>query len=144
MKKCGCVVLSLIVVTLLATTGAKAQTQSQLNRDACGKLQKADEELNKTYNEILRVYKDDREFIEKLKAAQRAWIVFKDAHLASIYPKNRKGEYGTVKPMCACEILAEFTSERTKALNQWLTGVEEGEACAGSIKLKNELRRLVK
>jgi uncharacterized protein YecT (DUF1311 family) len=147
MKKRGCVVLSFlsfIAVILIGTTGAKAQTQSELNMDACGKLQKADTELNRTYNEILRVYKDDTEFIEKLKAAQRAWIAFKDAHLASIYPKSGKGAYGSVKPMCTCEILAEFTGERTKALNKWLTGVEEGETCAGSIKLKNELRRLKK
>jgi uncharacterized protein YecT (DUF1311 family) len=147
MKKRGCVILSFllfIVVILIGTAGANMQTQPELNMDACGKLQKADAELNRTYNEILRVYKDDAEFIEKLKAAQRAWIVFKDAHLASIYPKSGKGEYGSVKPMCTCEILAEFTGERTKALNKWLTGVEEGETCAGSIKLKNELRRLKK
>jgi uncharacterized protein YecT (DUF1311 family) len=147
MKKRGCIVFSLlafIVAILIVTAGAKVQTQPELNMDACGKLQKADAELNRTYNEILRVYKDDTEFIGKLKAAQRAWIAFKDAHLASIYPKSGKGEYGSVKPMCTCEILAEFTGERTKALNQWLTGVEEGETCAGSIKLKNELRRLKK
>jgi uncharacterized protein YecT (DUF1311 family) len=144
MKRYGHVVLSFIIVILIGTTDAKVQTQPELNKEACGKLQKADEELNQTYNKILRVYKDDTEFIEKLRAAQRAWIAFKDAHIASIFPKSRQGDYGSVKPMCACEILAAFTSERTKVLNQWLTGVEEGEVCSGSIKSKDQLRSLMK
>jgi uncharacterized protein YecT (DUF1311 family) len=144
MKRYGYVVISFIVVILIGTAGAKAQAQPDLNKEACGKLQKADEELNRTYNKILRVYKDDTEFIEKLRAAQRAWIAFRDAHIASIFPKSRQGEYGSVKPMCTCEILATFTSERTKVLNQWLTGVEEGEVCSGSIKSKGELRNLMK
>jgi uncharacterized protein YecT (DUF1311 family) len=144
MKRYGYVVLSFIIVILIGTTDAKVQTQPELNKEACGKLQKADEELNQTYNKIIRVYKDDTEFIEKLRAAQRAWIAFKDAHIASIFPKSRQGDYGSVKPMCACEILAAFTSERTKVLNQWLTGVEEGEVCSGSIKSKDQLRSLMK
>jgi uncharacterized protein YecT (DUF1311 family) len=144
MKKFGCIVLSLIVVTLIGTIGGQTQTQRNLNIEACGRFQKADQELNKTYYQILRIYRDDTEFIDKLKAAQRAWIVFKDAHLASIYPKSKQSEQGSVKPMCSCEILADLTTERTKALRRWLTGTEEGESCGGSIKSKDELHRLIK
>lgn len=144
MKRFGYIVLLFMAVTLIGTIYVPAQTQHDMSKEACEKFQKADQDLNRTYNQILNVYKDDREFLEKLKVAQRAWIAFRDAHLASIFPKIKQGEYGSVKGMCRCNILADFTSERTKVLSQWLTGVEEGETCAGSIKSKEELPRLIK
>jgi uncharacterized protein YecT (DUF1311 family) len=141
MKKFVWCVLSLIVMTLVGIAGV--QTQQDLNNEVCEKLQKADQELNNTYNQILSVYKDDKVFIEKLQTAQRAWIAFKDAHLASIYPRSTPGE-GNVRTLCSCNILTDMTNERTKALNQWLTGVEEGEVCSGTIKSKYELKRQIK
>lgn len=133
-------VLSFMVMALIGTIGASPQTQPEMNVAACEKFQKADDELNQTYNQILATYKDDEEFIENLKKAQRAWIVFKNYHVASIFPKIKQGAYGSVKPMCRCDILTELTTERTKVLRRWLTGVEEGDVCAGSIRSKSQLR----
>ncbi|HKX31526.1 MAG TPA: lysozyme inhibitor LprI family protein [Blastocatellia bacterium] len=144
MKRFGGNVLSILVVVLIGAAGVQPQTQTEMNRAACGVFRKADQELNQTYNQILRVYKDDPEFIAKLKTAQRAWVAFKEAHLESVFPKTRPGEYGSIQPVCSCQILAALTTERTAALRQWLTGIEEGDVCGGSIKSKDELHRLLK
>jgi hypothetical protein len=42
--------------------------------------------------------------------------------------------YGSVWPMCYNLEKAEMARQRTKELRTWLTGVGEGEVCAGSIK----------
>jgi uncharacterized protein YecT (DUF1311 family) len=112
-----------------------------MNIEACEEFNRANEELNRTYNQVLTSYKDDAEFIEAIRKAQRAWVVFRDYHVMSVYPKIKQGAYGSVKPMCRCGIMTELTTERTEVLRKWLVGVEEGNVCAGSIKPRSELRR---
>ena len=116
---------------------AHAQTQLEMNEQACQSYKTADAEMNRTYQGILREYRKDRRFILKLKAAQRAWLVFRDAHLESVYPApNKRAEYGSVNPLCQCQLLQELTEERLKALRKWLDGQEEGDVCTGSVKIK--------
>jgi hypothetical protein len=63
-------------------------------------------------------------------------VVFRDAHLASIYPAvDKRTAYGTVNPMCQCMELEKITDERTHVLQQWVKGIEEGDVCGGSIKV---------
>lgn len=138
-NKCVICIVSLCLLTI-GDVSPQAQTQPQINEDFCNKLSKNDQELNAIYNQVLAVYRDDLEFIESIKKAQRAWIVFRDYHVDSIYPKSKRGEYGSVKPMCRCEVLSELTIERAKMLRKWLVGVEEGDVCSGSIKFKSDLR----
>ena len=54
---------------------ANPQTQSAMNQCAMEEFKKADAEMNKVYQQLL--LKTDRQ--EKLKAAQRAWVAFRDA-----------------------------------------------------------------
>ncbi len=119
-----------------------AQTQLQLNQQSCAEYDKADGELNRSYQIILREYKTDGLFIEKIKQAQRAWVVFRDAQIASLYPlkpnDNPNQKYGSVYPMCRCHALARITRQRTAELREWINGVEEGDVCAGSIRIKDE------
>jgi uncharacterized protein YecT (DUF1311 family) len=129
--------LTAIVLTLLCSHVPQAQTQAQMNRDACDEYRKADVEMNSVYGQILKSYERDTPFIEKLKKAQRAWLLFRDAHLESLYPAQDKlAAYGSVNEMCRCTVLAELTSQRTKVLKRWVTGVQEGDVCSGSIKTK--------
>lgn len=122
-----------VVAAVSATGGTIAQTQLEMNQEACGEYKKADTELNKVYNQILREYQQEKIFVQKLKAAQRAWMAFRDAHLAAIYSDPHPG---TVESMCRCLKLTELTNERTKVLRQWIEGIEEGDVCAGSIRWK--------
>ncbi|MES2489813.1 MAG: lysozyme inhibitor LprI family protein [Pseudomonadota bacterium] len=126
--------IRLMACSLLLLWGASAmaQTQSQLNRDACAEYQKADQELNATYQKILQQHKDDAVFIRKMKKAQRAWLAFRDAELAAIYPAaNKQIEYGSIYPMCHCTEQTALVNQRIKQLSAWLTA-EEGDTCRGS------------
>jgi uncharacterized protein YecT (DUF1311 family) len=114
---------------------ADAQTQGDLDEQACGQFHKADVALNETYSKILKQYAKDQQFIAKLKTAQQAWLVFRDAELEALYPKdNKQAEYGTVYPMCHCSELQFLTEARTKELKRWIDGTMEGDVCAGSLR----------
>jgi uncharacterized protein YecT (DUF1311 family) len=130
---------------------AFSQTQMEMNADACSSAKKADEKMNKIYAQILKEYKNDRVFIEKIKKAQRAWLVFRDAEMEAIFPPPTVEDggyykYGSVYPMCACIWEENYTNERIKQLEKWTKGIEEGDVCSGSIKLiyeydKRELQK---
>lgn len=126
------------IVILLASTHQFSQTQSRMKSDACNGYQTADAEMNRLYRQVLRVYKSDPVFVRKLRVAQRAWIEFRNAHLESLYPKrNKLSAYGSANPLCRCAVLAELTDERLKSLKKWVSGIEEGDVCAGSIRLRD-------
>src|SRR6266699_4067192 len=129
--KCALILLPLLLAAAGSTT--VAQTQLELNEKACESYKKADAAMNKTYQQILSRYRADTLFIQKLKAAQRAWISYRDAHLEALYPAaDKRAAYGTVNPMCQCAALEELTVERTRILKQWVDGREEGDVCGGS------------
>jgi len=95
---------------------------------------KAEEELNKVYNEILEDYKDDSTFIDKLKISQRIWIKFRDSEFEMKFPESEKQfHYGSVFPMCASHYLESLTLERLEKLNDWIEPAPEGDICNGSI-----------
>jgi len=50
--------------------------------------------------------------------------------------KDKQATYGSVYPICAANLLSELTEARIKQLRLWLVGVEEGESCSGSVRLK--------
>lgn len=130
-------IVLIAIAGLLLSAGAVAQTQSEMNQNTCKQYEKADAEMNDIYKRVLSEYEKDRAFIEKLKQAQRAWVTFRDAHLESLYPaKDKPVAYGSVNPMCRCMALTDLTKQRTEMLRKWLTGGEEGDVCAGSIKVK--------
>ncbi|WP_106794869.1 lysozyme inhibitor LprI family protein [Aquimarina sp. Aq78] len=114
-----------------------SQTQSEMNKDANNEYQKADTELNEVYQNILTEYKSDTIFIDRLKKTQRIWISYRDAELEMKFPaKNKQTEYGSVYPMCVSYFLKELTEERIEKLKIWLIGIEEGDVCSGSVKMK--------
>jgi len=128
--------LAILIVLGPGLSALPAQTQGEMNRDAASALQAADEELNSVYRKILADYADNDVFIASLKEAQRCWIAFRDAQLRMKYPDREPGYYGSVLPMCQAIYLTELTQDRIKALNVWVNGVEEGDVCAGTVKLK--------
>lgn len=107
--------------------------QSQLSICAGSSFKEADGELNLVYRQILIKFAKDRVFIAKFKAAQRAWITFRDAQLEALYPEADKSAYGSAYPMCYMNEKASLTQKRTKQLRIWLDGQAEGDVCGGSI-----------
>ena len=112
------------------------QTQLQMNQGANSSYLKADKELNVVYGKILNEYKADTAFIKNFKASQRIWIQFRDAEMKAMYPDRESGYYGSIQPTCWSSYLTELTTERTKKITIWLVGIEEGDACSGSVKSK--------
>lgn len=120
----------------LQTCNDEAQTQLDINH--CGSLdfQSADKELNAVYKAVLDQHKTNTKFLEKLKAAQRAWLKWRDAEMEAVYPeKDDPSYYGSSFPACWSTQLSSFTQERTRQLQKWLDGMEEGDVCSGSYPL---------
>ena len=101
-----------------------AMTQFAMNQCAAQEFQKADAELNKIYRELLK----DAGTAEKakLRAAQLAWIKFRDAH-CDYEAFGNKG--GSIYPMVYSFCLAEVTRERT---NQFKEIIKEMERLSGN------------
>lgn len=135
---------SLITAALLlplpaSSAVALAQTQAAMNREACAESTKADAELNMIYQQLLRQHQVDALFIRKMKTAQRAWITYRVAHIAALYPSaDPRGEYGSAYPVCRCTALAEATKKRTEELRRWTVGAAEGDVCAGSTRARTD------
>ncbi len=129
-------VMTLAVFALFAAPLARAQTQGEMNAETAGEFQAADKQLNSIYQEILSNYADDEAFIASLKEAQRCWIAFRDAQLKMKYPDREPGYYGSILPSCEAMYLAELTQERIKTLQVWIDGVQEGDVCAGTVRIK--------
>ena len=90
-------------------------TQFELNQCAARARDKADAELNKVYRELMK----DTGTTEraKLRAAQLAWIKFRDAH-CDYESVGNKG--GSIYPMVVSFCLAEVTGTRVKQLQEIL------------------------
>ncbi len=105
-----------------------------MNIQAGVEYQKVDKELNTVYQKILKEYATQPAFIKNFKSAQRIWVQLRDAELAAKYPES--GTYGSVEPMCKARYLTALTKDRIKSLRPWLDGIEEGDVCTGSVKMK--------
>jgi uncharacterized protein YecT (DUF1311 family) len=115
--------LLLTIITLLSLTisnQAFGQTQLEMNQEEQNKYLKADKELNNVYNQILKEYKTDTEFVKNLKIAQRIWIQYRDAEMKSKYPDREQGYYGSIHPMRKAVYPGEGECDRDGALTNML------------------------
>ena len=128
--------VAVLVVMLLIPCVVSGQTQGEMEQEACDGSKRADADLNREYQQLLHQYRDDVRFIRNARRAQRAWIAYRDAQLALLYPyAERRGFYGSVYPMCRCMAVLELTKKRVEELRRWVDGVEEGDVCSGSIRI---------
>ena len=128
--------IATIIFTSFITVTANCQTQADMNKEAASEYKKADAELNEVYQQIMKEYADNSTFLDALRISQRNWITFRDSELKMKYPDREPGWYGSIQPMCVSYYMTELTNERTAKLRTWLTGTEEGDACAGTVKPK--------
>jgi len=126
------ILVSILGVMVFSLFG---QTQVELNNKAKSDYEKTDKELNQVYQKILQDYKSDTVFVKSMKEAQRQWVKFRDAQVKMKYPPYKDSDE-SVLPMCRNYYLKELTTNRIKELKHWIDGVEEGDVCSGSIKLK--------
>jgi uncharacterized protein YecT (DUF1311 family) len=100
-----------------------SNTQFELNRCAARARDKADAELNKVYRELMK----DAGATEraKLRAAQLAWIKFRDAHCDYTSVGNKGG---SIYPMVYSFCLAKVTNDRGKQLREIIEENREQKA----------------
>ena len=133
---CVCVgLVALSFAGVQASSSENSQTQLQMNEASCAEYKQADREMNRVYLKIVSDDRGDPVFIKAMKKAQLAWLRYRDAHVESIFP-GAASQYGSVSTMCRCGSLAEITKERTQTLNRWLEGIDEGDVCAGTVRIK--------
>ena len=113
-----------------------AQTQGEMNKNEIETYQKIEYELNALYKSILVEYESDTLLTENLKESQRVWAQYRDIQLKVKYPDYGDGYYGTVHSMCVADYLNKLTKERILILKEWIDGVQEGDVCSGSVKIK--------
>jgi len=125
-----------VILFCLFAAAGYGQSQGEMNESASKAYQKADKELNTVYKRILTEYGQDTVFIKNFKLAQRLWVQLRDAEMKARYPDNANS-YGSIFPVCWYGYLTELTEDRIKKLKVWITGIEEGDVCTGSVKIKS-------
>lgn len=96
-----------------------AMTQYAMDACANEEAQRAEEQLNKTYQQLMTLAKKDPIAITKIEKAEAIWISYRNAYIDAMYPANDKqAEYGTMFPMEVDLLEAQLTNEQTKALQE--------------------------
>lgn len=90
-------------------------TQVELNEQSRQHYQAADRALNQAYGRLMNKLAPVRQ--QKLKAAQRAWLTFRDAQAELV---SSAYEGGSIRPLSHSEELRRLTENRTKELEQQL------------------------
>ena len=91
--------------------------------NACANKEAArvDAELNDVYRALLSKAESQPEAIAKIKAAERAWIAYRDAYVDAMYPaKDKQAEYGSVYSMEVDLLRARLTKQQVAALKELL------------------------
>jgi uncharacterized protein YecT (DUF1311 family) len=111
----------------------KAKTQTEINACASDEAARADAELNEVYRKVLAEAGKQEEAVAKIKAAERAWIAYRDAYMDAMYPaKNKQAEYGSIYPMEADLLRAKLTQRQVTALKELLQQYSGDEHSATS------------
>ena len=91
------------------------QTQAEMNVCAAAEFRRADAQMNAVYRKLTATLAAGRR--GKLQTAQRAWLVFRDAHCAF---EASAFEGGTMRPMEYSACATNVTKERIGHLRQAL------------------------
>jgi uncharacterized protein YecT (DUF1311 family) len=112
-----------VVSLLLPLAPLHAQTQSAMNAQARAEFERADADLNKTYQSVLAKL-PTVESKQKLREAQRAWVVSRDAEAARA---AKEADGGSMAPTLRYETMAHLTRERIEELNNMVDhGIQNG------------------
>ena len=99
----------------------KAQTQAEMNACSNEEATRVDAEMNRIYARLLSKAQGDPEGRAKIRAAERAWIAYRDAYIDAMCPANNKqAEYGSIYPMEVDLLGAKLTRQQITALKELL------------------------
>jgi len=100
---------------------SKANTQTAMQLCANQEALRVDSELNDVYRKLLTAAASQSAAVEKIRAAERAWIAYRDAYIEAMYPaKDKQASYGSIFPMEADLLRAKLTHQQIGALQDLL------------------------
>lgn len=96
--------------------------QAELNQCSYDRYQAADKQLNATWKKLMAKFKDDKTATAKLKTAQKAWIVFRDAEIEAMFACEAQDRtcWGSMEPMLRNGELTTLTQARTARLQKYI------------------------
>src|SRR5277367_4832104 len=96
-----------------------ATTLHELTVCANEEATRVDVELNRIYKFLLSEVRNDRLAEDKIRAAQKAWLAYRDAYIEAMYPaKNKQAEYGSIFPMEVNLLEAKLARQQIEALRE--------------------------
>jgi uncharacterized protein YecT (DUF1311 family) len=99
----------------------KANTQAEMTACASAEAKRVDAKLNSTYSALLARVERHPEAVAKIKAAERAWVAYRDAYIEAAYPaKDKATEYGSIYPLDVALLRAKLTQRQVTALEDML------------------------
>ncbi len=108
------------------------QTQFDLNVEADHSLRSAEQKMTTVLSQLRARASVDPDALALLDKAQLAWVAYRDAQLAVMWPSPEKqAKYGTVFPMCFSYASAALTNRRTTELELMLKR-DEGDVCGNA------------
>ncbi|HVF50638.1 MAG TPA: lysozyme inhibitor LprI family protein [Pyrinomonadaceae bacterium] len=117
---------------------AETQTQFDLNNCARRAFEEADAEMNRVYRLYLKgLGGDDAKARAKVRAAQLAWLKYRDAHCVAEAMIN---EGGSIYPLVYSGCQASVTAERTRRMKETLA---ESERLSGAASVEDGGRGVV-
>ena len=136
--------LALAAFVLLGADPCSAQTSRQYDRCsqkadttrefidcAAAEFHRADALLNNVYRALLAKKASDTRATEKIKAAERAWMAYRDAYVDAMFPEeDSTGEYGSWWPVQAYLLRAELTQAHVTELRALIMG---GHCTSGAL-----------
>jgi uncharacterized protein YecT (DUF1311 family) len=121
------------------------QSQLEMNRESRKVLKVADAKLNRVYKEIMASNEVMETEKKNLRIAQRAWLAFVEAELATIFPvepgEDPKKLYGSIYPMEWASAKTTLVKERIQQLEQLLPEDSEKVSHPDKRKALKSLRR---
>lgn len=96
--------------------------QAELNQCSLDEYQAADKKLNDTWKKLMAKFKNDNTATAKLKIAQKAWLVFRDAEIEATFAcaAGDRSCWGSMEPMLRNGELTALTEARTARLQKYL------------------------
>lgn len=129
----------LLTLCMLFCIASYCQRADDVDVIAFKDFQKAEKELNYVYRKIFRIYHSDTIFLKQLKITQKIWLKLRDAELNAKLTENTRAGSAIMNTMCWNVYKAELTRERIKHLRIWLNGIEEGDVCTGSVRIRGHV-----
>lgn len=99
-----------------------AGSQIELNACAYDNFVKADKKLNETYQTLIKK-SGNKNYIQKLRKSQRAWVKFRDAELELMFAcddKDMRICWGSMFGMLHPAAKQKLTEERAKRLQHYI------------------------